>query len=220
MPTAENPVIQTPAKRTQNGPRSATQRAKDLEIIARLYLKGIYQTDIAEELGISVPTVKRDLAKVRHDWLESSLRDFDALKAEQLAKIDTIEAAAWEMWTRSCEVQVRTSEQDIKAARFPGCNIKTDRMIGTGDPRYLQTALQCVERRCKLLGLNAPEKYVNTDSQGNDVPVPKRIQDMSDEEIKARVKELQRQEVDSLTETEIRELVEDATRGRFTIGPA
>jgi len=201
--------------------RDADLRLVRRQNIAREYLKGRYQVDIAFDLSVSIATVKRDLAKIRQDWLNSALQNFDALKAEQLARIDTIEAEAWEMWSRSCELLVRTSEQNIEATKFPGRNTKTDRIPGAGDPRYLQTALQCIERRCKLLGLNAPEKMAQTDSQGNDIdePIPQRLREMDQDEIEARIRELQRKEVDGMTEDDIRELVEDITRGRFTLAP-
>jgi len=179
--------------RKPNAARHPDLRLVHRETIAREYLKGRYQHEIAAMLGISPATVKRDLVKIRRLWLESSLRDFDALKAEQLAKIDTVEAEAWMMWARSCERLVRTSEQQIEATRFPGCNVRTDSEQGTGDPRYLQLALQCVERRSKLLGLNAPEKIAHTNPSGTEQAIPRLIRDMSEEEREARIEELHRQ---------------------------
>ena len=203
--------------RKPNAARHPDLRLAHRKTIAREYLKGRYQHEIADALEISLATVKRDLAKIRQLWLESSLRNFDALKAEQLAKIDTVETEAWTMWSKSCERQVRTSKQEIEATRYPGLNIRTDDEQGTGDPRYLQIALQCVERRSKLLGLDAPQKIAQTDSMGQDANVPQRIRDMSDEEITARTRELQRISADDMSEEELREMVEDMTRGRFTL---
>ena len=36
----------------------------------------------------------------------------------------------------------------------------------TGDPRYLAGVQWCVEQRCKILGLNAPQKVAPTDPTG------------------------------------------------------
>lgn len=174
--------------RKPNAARHPDLRLVHRETIAREYLKGRYQHDIAVTLGVSLATVKRDLAKIRQLWLESSLRDFGALKAEQLAKIDTVEAEAWAMWSRSCERQVRTSTQEIEASRHPGLNRRTDDEDGAGDPRYLQIALQCVERRSKLLGLDAPEKVSQTDPSGQFEAGSYR--DMTPEERGARIREL------------------------------
>ena len=174
--------------RKPNAARRPDLRLVHRETIAREYLKGRYQHDIAVTLGISLATVKRDLAKIRRLWLESSLRDFDALKAEQLAKIDTVEAEAWAMWSRSCERLVRTSTQEVEATRYPGLNKRTDDEMGTGDPRYLQIALQCVERRSKLLGLVAPEKVSQTDPSRQFEAGSYR--DMTPEERDTRIREL------------------------------
>lgn len=209
---------QNPVRARLRGPRAARhpdERLRHQEIVAREYLKGRLQAEVAADLGLSLATIKRDLAKVRQRWLDSALRDFDALKAEQLAKIDTVEAEAWAMWSRSCERQVRTSTQEVEATRYPGCNTRTDNEQGAGDPRYLQIALQCVERRSRLLGLDAPQKIARTDSQGRDEEIPPRLRDMNDDEIEARTRELQQMEADEMTDEEIREMVQDMTRGRF-----
>ncbi len=209
----------TARTRSPRAARHADERLMHQEIIAREYLKGRFQAEIAGDLGLSLATVKRDLAKVRQRWLESSLRDFDALRAEQLAKIDTVEAEAWAMWLRSCERSVRTSTHDIAATKFPGVNTRTDSEDGAGEPRYLQIALQCVERRARLLGLDAPQKVAQTDSKGADVEPQQDIQAMSEEEIRALARELDRKLTDGLSDEEVREKVEHMTRGRFRAEP-
>lgn len=210
---------------TATGPRSpraarhADERLMHQEIIAREYLKGRLQAAIAEELGLSLATLKRDLVKIRERWLDSSLRDFDALRAEQLAKIDTVEAEAWAMWSRSCERRVRTSVQELEATKYPGTNTRTDDETGNGEPRYLQIALQCVERRARLLGLDAPQKFAQTDSKGTDAEANRNLKDMSQEEIQARTSELLQERTDSMTDQEIQEKVLHMTRGRFRAEP-
>jgi len=74
--------------------RNKTQREKDKHEIAALYCAGIIQATIAERLGLTQQTVSNDLKAIRNDWLASSLRDFDELKAEQLAKLDYVETQA------------------------------------------------------------------------------------------------------------------------------
>lgn len=62
-----------------------------------------------------------------------------------------------------------------------------------GNHLLIDKVLKIMERRAKMMGLDAPEKHANTDSQGKDLPIPKRIQDMSHDEIKARLKELRQE---------------------------
>lgn len=207
----------TTLERKPNAARRPEERLMHQEIISREYLKGRLQAEIAFELGLSLATIKRDLAQMRQRWLNSALRDFDALKAEQLAKIDTVEAEAWAMWSRSCERQVRTSTQTIEASHHPGCNTRTDAQQGSGDPRYLQIALQCVERRSKLMGLDASDKIAHTDPSGIKEATEDRHRNMSGDEIDGRIRELEQKRADKMTEQDIRDMVEAMTRGRFTI---
>lgn len=66
-----------------------------------------------------------------------------------------------------------------------------------GNHLLIDKVLKIMERRAKMMGLDAPEKHANTDSQGNDLLIPKRIQDMSDEELDARIKELSKELADA-----------------------
>jgi DNA-binding CsgD family transcriptional regulator len=70
--------------------------------IASMYVTGKNQWERARTVGVSQGTVSNDLAAIREDWLASTRRDFDARKAEELAKLDQLEAEAWAAWERSC----------------------------------------------------------------------------------------------------------------------
>src|SRR5215467_12116778 len=81
--------------------------------VAALYLTGKYQTEIARLVGCSQQQVSHDLKAVQQQWLASSIRDFDAVKSEQLAKIDRIERAAWASFERSLQVREITTQEVI-----------------------------------------------------------------------------------------------------------
>lgn len=102
------------------------------------------QVEIGERIGISQQQVSHDLKRVREQWMQSSIRDFDAVRAEQLAKIDEVERQAWEGWRRSFE-----SDKD-------------------GEPRYLDQVHKCIERRCKMLGLDAAQQVDATVKSGDE----------------------------------------------------
>jgi hypothetical protein len=67
------------------------QREADLARLATLYLQGKGRVEIGLELRISQPQVSRDLATLQRRWLASSLLDFDAAKARELARIAHLE---------------------------------------------------------------------------------------------------------------------------------
>lgn len=122
--------------------------------VAEMYLRGTIQADIARQLGVVQGTVSRDLAAIRADWRQSAVMDFDARKDQELAKIDEVERAAWDGWRRSQEPAETTRAEisgDVQKA------VKTTEGQA-GDPRFLQTVLNCVERRCRILGIDAPDK--------------------------------------------------------------
>ena len=126
--------------------RSETQKAQHREIIARRYLRGELQSQIAADLGISQQTVSADLKKIQHDWLESSLRDFDELKAQELAKIDVLEATYWQAWKASKGDRTRRRQIiDVNTTRPK--EIVVDSEDSAGDPRYLEGVQWCIEQR-------------------------------------------------------------------------
>lgn len=137
--------------------------------MADLYLKGWLQVDIAAELQINQSTVSRDLRALHKQWLKEALVDYDKAKAKELAKIDRLEREYWVAWVRSCEdaemvkektqniLQRQGESGELVALEYPDGTTKT-RKGQAGDPRFLQGVQWCIERRCKILGVDAPEQ--------------------------------------------------------------
>lgn len=144
--------------------RETTELERRRQLIAERYLRGEYQTTIAEALGIDQATVSRDLKALRAAWLASAIRDFDAARAEELAKIDAVEAEYWQAWERSKkdkEIAVQetdgTQDEKTKRPRIKKAYLRKEGQ--SGNPAYLAGVLTCIERRCKILGLDAPERF-------------------------------------------------------------
>jgi len=140
--------------------------------VASLYLRGVWQPEIAGMIGVSQATVSRDLAIVRRQWLEDAKADYDAKVAEQLAKIDAVELEAWTEWQKS-----KGRERTKKAVkRYGGKGGKTEKTEETTtvetllpEARYLEIIHKSIERRCKLLGLDAPERREITGAEGGPI---------------------------------------------------
>ena len=140
------------------GTRNVTAVLQRRQEVAGLYLRGAQQYDIARQLGVSQQQISFDLKAVREMWLASAVRDFDALKAEQLAKIDHVEAEAWGAWVRSQqprEVTLTERTEGEKASH----KASVRREGQAGDPRFLERVQKCIDQRCEILGLNAPKKF-------------------------------------------------------------
>ena len=143
------------------GTRKEQEMAARRRKVASLYLRGVWQPEIAGMVGISQSTVSRDLAVVRKQWLKDAKADYDAKVAEQLAKIDAVELEAWTEWQKS-----KGRERTKRAVKkYGGKGGKMERTEETTtvetllpEARYLEIVRTCIERRCKLLGLDAPER--------------------------------------------------------------
>ena len=142
--------------------RDRAQLTRDRRRIADLYLQGKLQAEIAGKLGIDQSTVSRDLKALHREWQQSALVDIDKAKGQELARIDRLEREYWTAWQRSCE-DAETVRQEGTKAEGPSKIIKTAKGQA-GDPRFLQGVQWCIERRCKILGIDAPEKREHTGS--------------------------------------------------------
>ena len=153
--------------------RSNGQLARDRRRIADLYLQGWLQANIAKELDISPATVSRDIKVLQKEWQQSALVDINAAKARELARVDRLEREYWDAWERSCKdaetitqktkgvVQRKQDEDGTFVAEQPAEAAKTTKGQA-GDPRFLAGIQWCIDKRCKILGIDAPEKHEDT----------------------------------------------------------
>ena len=143
------------------------------ERVARLYLQGQTQRQIAKVVGVSQTQVCFDLQAIREEWRKSALMNFTERQAQELAKLERLEAEAWDAWERSKAEQLQTyaeTEQTLPADGEPAAapvprKPRTKRSKSSirktqsaGEDRFMEVILKCVERRCKMLGIDAPSK--------------------------------------------------------------
>src|SRR3990167_1941958 len=153
--------------------RTTFQRENDLLEISRRYLRGERQAVIAEALGQTQQTISNDLRALQSRWLAASVMNVDARKAQELAKVDNLELTYWAAWEHSLEnAEVQTVEKQgvihDKDGKVVGSRVKqTDRQEGqSGNPAFLKGVEWCINKRCELLGLDAPKKIAPTDPSG------------------------------------------------------
>ena len=142
--------------------RKAAQIARDRRRIANLYLQGWLQVDIAAEVNLSGPTVCRDLKALHKEWIASALIDIDAAKSKELARIDRLEREYWTAWWRSIEDAETTTKKAVETATETRKEAVQTAKGQSGDPRFLQGVQWCIERRCKILGIDAPKEHIVT----------------------------------------------------------
>jgi hypothetical protein len=100
-------------------------------------------------------------------------RNLEALKSEELAEIDHVAREAWEAWHRSRQVEEAESAETTTGGGPSGSRTKQrlDRRGRDGNSQFLQIVMTCVQKRAKLLGLNAPTHQVLSGPDGEAIPV-------------------------------------------------
>jgi hypothetical protein len=139
--------------------RSTAQLMRDRKKIAELYLKGWLQVDIAEAVGVDQSTVSRDIMALIEEWKADAKSDIDAFIAHELARISLLEDTYWQAWQRSTENKEVEASKVIEGKDGQRMEAQTRSEGQAGDPRFLQGVQWCIERRCKLLGLDEPERF-------------------------------------------------------------
>ena len=118
--------------------------------INELYLKGKQQTEIAEiifsRFGVKVSqqTISNDLKAIREEWKKHSAMLIDDRLSLELAKIDQLERDYHAMFEKS---------KGLKGKKL-------------GELKYKQRVEWCIDRRCVLLGVDAPKRTEISGPQG------------------------------------------------------
>lgn len=111
-------------------------------------------SQIARELGMTNSNAQRSFRRVREEWLQSRVNNYDLAVAEELARLDDVIAKANEGWERSLrDAEKRVTESDEKG----GVSERIEKAGQAGDPRFLQVILSALQQRQRILGLLTPE---------------------------------------------------------------
>jgi predicted transcriptional regulator len=125
-------------------------------IVADLYLHGKTQWEIAGLCGTNQATISRDLKALRAEWLKASVWDVNELIGRELMKIDYLEQEYIAAWDRSKGRKEITATERTDAGNAQRGKASVRHEDRDGNPAFLQGIQWCIEKRCKLLGLDAP----------------------------------------------------------------
>lgn len=145
--------------------RNPIQAQRDRVEVARLYLQGYTQLQIADKLEIDQSTVCRDLQVIKRQWRQEALGHANELIQAELERLRLIEQQAWDAWNHSRQNTIgATVHEQLQEAL--GGNVatrsRTDSKVGENS--YLETILKVIQQRVKILGLDA-----NTQAKANDI---------------------------------------------------
>lgn len=137
--------------------RTPEEVERDRAEIARLLVRGLTQAEIAFRLETSRQMVSYDVQIIKEAWRKSARFDMEAAIGQELGRLDELEREAWTAWAQSKlpKESTLTGQTTGKAA---GNRVEIRREQRDGNPAYLAAIMACIDRRCKLLGLDAPEK--------------------------------------------------------------
>ena len=151
-----------------NKKQSIEAEARRAEVV-KLHLRGHTQEQIATELGIDQGTVSRHIKRAREIWRENTIRDVQEAIDQELARTDQLAVAAWRAFDRSCEDEVQIEQDEVVSGDYvqPQGKRKTKRKGQAGGNEYLATVYKCIQKRCELLGLDAPKRQEITGKDGD-----------------------------------------------------
>ena len=161
--------------------RTPIQIEDDRREIASLYLQGKTQQAIAERLGMTRQMVGYDLKAIQRRWREDTSRNLDEDKARELAKLDELERTYWQGWEDSLEqVTTETTSRAVAGGGAGGGVGVTERAAirregKQGNPTYLRGVIDCIDRRCKLLGLDSPQKLEHSGVDGGPIQTDMKV---------------------------------------------
>lgn len=155
--------------------RTKGQRTADRSIIAGLIIEGKKIHEIRDHINdlrdydLSMTSIYKDMKLVQKQWVEEYLSDINTAKAKELARIDRIEKEAWRAWDESKRDIKKTEKERIENEQI-GKNeqpfhkhrkvrAKTTQTERDADKEFMKIVQWCVETRCKILGINAPQRY-------------------------------------------------------------
>ncbi len=149
-----------------SGTSKKTEIATRRQKIAAAYLRGSTQVEIAVDLECDQATVSRDLKALRAEWMASALIDINEAKARELAKVDALEITYWQAWERSCldaESEITkmqgTPPKPNEANPAPSrVETQKKREGQSGNPAFLAGVQWCINKRCEIIGVDAPKK--------------------------------------------------------------
>jgi len=134
------------------------------EQVARLYLQGKTQAELATQFKVNQSTISRDLEAIRVQWQEQALLHFDEIKARELARIDRLEREYWDAWEESkkdAETIKQVGTLDSEKGKIKAGKAEKTSKGQSGNPSFLAGVQWCIEQRLKIFGVYEAIKVRN-----------------------------------------------------------
>ncbi len=195
-PGTKRPKDETPPAPVPRGKRpkrphayqnrgAATRTVDQIEIdqaaIAEMMSRGFTNLRITDAINsvrpykLSTRTIRHDMEKIRQKWHTAQMESLTVHINRELQLLDYLQVEALDGWERS---KAEKQKSEAEKADFSdqgkraGTRSKLTRENRDGTPEFLAVALKCSERRCRILGLDAPTKSEHSGPDGMPLPLP------------------------------------------------
>lgn len=146
--------------------RTAIQIETDRAEMMQLLRRGATKTMVAEKFGVTAQQIHYDFNLVMRRTAEQMTEDAKAMIAVKLEEYAEVKREAWAAWEKSkLDAQKKVREASKGADGKAGGGKVVETVEGqSGDPRYLQTVLECLKKECELLALEPAKEMRVTGS--------------------------------------------------------
>src|SRR4051794_10534234 len=134
------------------GPTPEVERRR--HEVAKHYLKGLPISQICVEVRATFAQVNSDLGVLRERWMAASAATFNLAKSRELAKIDNLEREYWEAWDRSTGARTETTTSKVDSTGKVRLLASQKVRQSDGNPQFLQGVQWCIDKRCRVMGLD------------------------------------------------------------------
>ncbi len=161
--------------------RTKEQHEADMALMAKLLLReNLTPPEIADRIAkertytLAQSTIREDIKTLVQRWRDAYLDDIDVLKGRELRRIDELESAYWDSYAKSLkgsafykedvsetQTEDKLGMDDSQADESPKRKIFRSRKFTDerdGEVKFLNGIQWCINKRCEILGLNAPLK--------------------------------------------------------------
>lgn len=144
----DNPLTKGRAGRRSKHAHAVRKRRT---LIGRLLVRGWSRGAIAERLGVSVDTVKKDAREIAQEWRDRYAADYEDHLERIAAHVEEACRQAWRGWARSLQDDVTQEESTGGGQGGDQNTVKTKRRGQAGDPNFLNTVLRAQKQLADVL---------------------------------------------------------------------
>jgi len=186
--------------------RDPLQREKDLEELARRYIRKSYkdlanretQASIAADFGVSQAQISYDIRTLKRRWQTAAIQNIEDAVSERIQELYAVMEEAWVGWETSLQPKEREIKQKAETAgsvndaggadakgKRTRMQVSSTKVDSSGNPAYLNIVLSCISQIRELRGLDKPTKTALTTPDGDNPynPIIRLAHELSDDEL-------------------------------------